>query len=361
MITISPYWSESAIPVVFASDSNYIPYLSVAILSLIEHANDDCKYDIIILADEDSMKEEPKLRSMCEKRDNISIRCVDMTPFREYCTSFGVRGHLSVAAYYRLYISSICKEFSKILYMDCDVLCMVDVASLYHMDMGDCLVTAAYDKPIQYVDSEWLEGARAYIESLGMKDAKQCFNSGVLVMNLERMRCEHLEQKLLEVAAVNKKYWHDQSVLNICCQGRVNWVPEKWNFTLHMYNESELKSPGWQECRDIMHDRSYGIIHYAATQKPWKTFRSPLTEEWWKVAFRTPYKDEIVWRIASKLTTPLTPVSCLKLGVLSLLGAVFPSRYKGRLESRIDRISAERAKHAAWRHLWDECGRQDIG
>lgn len=355
MITIEPYWHEPSIPVVFASDCNYIPYLSVAIRSLIDHANAERKYDIIILADEKAVKEEAKLQSICEGRDNISIRCIDMAPFRETCAAYGIRTHVSVAAYYRLYISSICAGFNKILYMDCDVLCAADVAELYDMDMGDCLVTAAHDKPIQDVNSEWLDGARAYIGSIGMKDAKQCFNSGVLVMNLQLMRKENLEAKFLEVAARNKKYWHDQSVLNICCQGRVLWVPEKWNFTIHMYGEDELSLPSVEERSRLIHEKSYCIIHYAAGQKPWKRFHSPLMSEWWEAAFKTPYKDEIVRRITSKYDIPLTSMSCLKLGVLSLLSAVFPSRYRDRLENKIRRMSSERTAFAAWLQLWNGC------
>lgn len=355
MITISPRWQDPSIPVVFASDGNYIPYLSVAILSLIDHASTEHKYDIIILADEKAVNEEAKLRKMCRGRDNISIRCIDMTSFRETCSTFGVRGHLSIAAYYRLYISSICADFDKILYMDCDVLCNADVAELYNTDMGDLLVTAAYDKPIQAVDSEWLNGARAYIESIGMKNAKQCFNSGVIVMNLAQMRKENTEARFLEVAARNKKYWHDQSVLNICCQDRVLWLPEEWNFTLHMYEENMLEPSFIAERRTLLQDKAYRIIHYAANQKPWKQFHSPLMDEWWKVAFKSPYKDEIVRRVVSRYTMPLTPSRCAKLGILGLLSSIIPSRYKRRLERRIDQIAEERADYAAWRHLWDNC------
>lgn len=356
MITIEPYWHEPSVPVVFASDCNYIPYLSVAIRSLIDHANAERKYDIIILADEKAAKEEAKLQSMCEGRTNISIRCIDMAPFHETCAAYGIRTHVSVAAYYRLYISSICAGLNKILYMDCDVLCTADVAELYDMDMGDCLVTAAHDKPIQDMNSEWLDGARAYIESIGMKDAKQCFNSGVLVMNLQLMRKENLEPKLLEVAAINKKYWHDQSVLNICCQGRVHWVPEKWNFTIHMYDEGELSLSSVEERRRLLREQSYAIIHYAAGQrKPWQQSHSPLTTVWWKAAFRTPYKDEIVRRVISKYDIYLPFMSCLKLGALSLLSAVSPSRYGGRLESKIRHINSERTEYAAWQQLWNRC------
>lgn len=354
MITISPRWAEPAVTVVFASDAFYVPYLAVAIFSLIAHSSPSEKYDVIILSNGQMTHEEEKLKSMCAGKENVSIRCIDMTPFCEMCESFGVRNHLSTAAYYRLFISSICAEYDKILYMDCDVLCHADVAALYHMDLGDKLVAAAYDRPIQDVRTEWLDGARTYIESIGMKDAKQCFNSGVLVMNLKQMRVENTEKEFLRIAAINKKYWHDQSVLNICCQDRVLYLPESWNFTTHMYDHALLAPHTVAECLSLIREKKYHIIHYAAgCIKPWQTFTSPLYRQWWEVAARTPYFDVIRQRTEEAQRKRMPFLAKCKLLVALALSMVCPTEKNcKRARRHMAAMGAVAADVDRWAALW---------
>lgn len=354
MITISPRWAEPAVAVVFASDAHYVPYLAVAILSLITHSSPSEKYDVIILSDEQTTHEEEKLKSLCAGKENISIRCINMAEFCAMCERFGVRNHLSTAAYYRLFISSICAEYDKILYMDCDVLCHADVAELYHMELGDNLVAAAYDRPIQDVRNEWLDGARAYIESIGMKDAKQCFNSGVLVMNLKQMRAENTENEFLRVAAINKEYWHDQSVLNICCQGRVLLLPESWNFTTHMY-AAELLSPSTvKERMELEQEQTYHIIHYAAgCIKPWQTSTSSVYKKWWEMAVRTPYYDTIRQRLETTLRNSFSAKAQLKTLLILLLAFFVPThKNEQRLMRRMRRFGELAAARLRWQKLW---------
>lgn len=354
MVTISPRWADDAIPVVFASDAFYIPYLAVAIYSLIAYASPKEKYDIIILTDARAAQEEKKLQSMCTGKENISIRCIDMADFCAVCESFEVRNHLSVAAYYRLFISSICAEYDKILYMDCDVLCHADVAELYHMDLGDNLVAAAYDRPIQDVQSEWLDGARAYIESIGMKDAKQCFNSGVLLMNLRQMREENTEREFLRVAAINKQYWHDQSVLNICCQNRVLYLPESWNFTTHMYAPEALSLSSVKERMELEKEGAYHIIHYAAGRiKPWQTFASSVYRAWWEMAVCTPYYDIIRRRIEKTQDNNFSWKSRTKTLLILLLAFFLPTQTNmQRSMRRLSRFGEIASVRLRWQELW---------
>lgn len=354
MLTISPRWSEEAVPVVFASDLHYIPYLAVAIRSLIEHASPEHRYDIIIFGDKESQKEETTLRSMAEGKDYISIRCIDMEPFREMVQQFGPRNNLTIAAYYRLYIATICSEYAKAIYMDCDILCHADVAELYMTDLGENLVAAAYDRPVQDVDHEWLNGARAYIESIGMKDARQCFNSGVLLLNLEQMRKENTQKHLLEVAAINKKYWNDQGVLNICCQERVHFLPEAWNFTTHMHELHTLSPETTKECRELLCTQGYKIIHYAAGGiKPWQKFTSPIYRLWWETAKDTPYYDEICRRISAGIRKAMGPKAMIKLTLALLSAAVSPTTaHQTEMARLLQAYAAAADMRVRWAGLW---------
>ena len=50
--------SNNTIPIAFASDNNYVKYLSVAIISLTDNMSKDYNYDIVIL--EDKIKDKSK-------------------------------------------------------------------------------------------------------------------------------------------------------------------------------------------------------------------------------------------------------------------------------------------------------------
>ena len=47
--TVSPAFDKNNIPVVFATDNNFVPYLGVTIKSLVENSSEENNYDIVIL------------------------------------------------------------------------------------------------------------------------------------------------------------------------------------------------------------------------------------------------------------------------------------------------------------------------
>ena len=64
------------IPVFFAVDNGYIPFLGVALSSLIENTSKENKYAIKVLYT--SVTEENKARIKKYERENISIEFIDL-------------------------------------------------------------------------------------------------------------------------------------------------------------------------------------------------------------------------------------------------------------------------------------------
>ena len=78
---IFPAFNTNNVPIIFESSELFAPYLSVAILSLINTASNKANYDIIILSNEIRREDQRCLCKLAEGKSNFSIRFFDPTDF----------------------------------------------------------------------------------------------------------------------------------------------------------------------------------------------------------------------------------------------------------------------------------------
>ena len=69
---------KQVIPIFFASDNNYVPFLATAMKSLIVNASPKFNYEINVLQTGISEKNQQKIRNMAE--GNFKIRFIDIEP-----------------------------------------------------------------------------------------------------------------------------------------------------------------------------------------------------------------------------------------------------------------------------------------
>lgn len=268
---------KQEIPIFFSCDDNYVPYLTVAIYSLIEHASKDNSYRIIILNSYMSKKNQKELKLMETKNVKIDFEDVSRS-LREINNELKLRlrDYYSIAIYYRLFIPNLFSMYEKAIYLDSDVVVLDDVAKLYNIDMGDNLLTTINDPTVSTN-----EDFRKYSKiGLGV-DPDKYINSGMLVMNLREMRKAKIEQKFiylllkynLEVAAP------DQDYLNVLCKDRINYISDTWN-----------KVPDFGE---IVPEEELHIVHYNMFRKPWHYEDVPYAEIFWRYAIKTKCYEQL--------------------------------------------------------------------
>lgn len=265
------------IPIFFSCDNNYVPYLTVAIQSLIEHANKDNIYNIIILTSDMSIKNQEELKLLAT--ENVKINLENVSNSLEEINNelkLRLRDYYSIAIYYRLFIPNLFTSYKKAIYLDADVVILDDIANLYNMDIGNNLLIATTDSTVN--DSE---DFRKYSKiALGLEPEKY-INSGVLVMNLEEMRKAKIEQKFiylllkynLEVAAP------DQDYLNVLCKDRIKYISEHWD-----------KMPDFGAS---IPEKDLHIIHYNMMRKPWHYDDVPYSDVFWRYAKKTKYYNSL--------------------------------------------------------------------
>ena len=103
------------IPIFFAVDNNYAPFLSVVIESIKENSSKEYKYQLFILNNDISLEYKNKLNKY--NKDNIEINFCSITEkLNSLKEKLPVRDYYSNAIFYRLFIAELYPEFDKALY-----------------------------------------------------------------------------------------------------------------------------------------------------------------------------------------------------------------------------------------------------
>ena len=263
------------IPIFFAIDDGYMPFLAVALESLIENSSKKYYYSIKVLYTKISEENKKKINKY--KRENVNIEFVDLNYYIEKVKDkLYTRDYYTNTTYFRLFIANLYPQYNKAIYLDSDIVVLGDIAELYNQDMGDNLIAAAPDDVIQTtkVFQEYAE------KVVGVADYRNYFNAGILLMNLDEFRKFDFQNKFLYLLETIKfTVAQDQDYLNRLCKGKVKIIDKAWD-TMPIGNET-------------LEEKDLKIIHYNLADKPWHYDNIKYKEYFWKYAKKTEYYNEI--------------------------------------------------------------------
>lgn len=261
------------IPIFFAIDDGYIPFLAVTLQSLVENSTKENNYIIKILYTKVSSENMTKIKKY--ERENISIEFVNLNnQLEKVKDKLYTRNYFSNATYFRLFIPELYPEFKKALYIDSDTVILTDIANLYNEEIGNNLVAGVSDGAVKTI-----KPFQDYVEKVvGVIDYKNYFNAGVLLMNLEELRKYKFEEKFLYLLEKIKfEVAQDQDYFNRLCKGRVKILDSAWN-TMPVVGKT---------------DNDIKIIHYNLGAKPWLFDNILYQEYFWKYAQETEFYEKI--------------------------------------------------------------------
>ena len=114
-----------AIKVVFAADDKYIPFLAVAIESLVDNSSKDNYYSIKILHTDVSKENKKKIEKY--ETENVSIEFVDLNYYIEKVKDkLYTRDYYTNTTYFRLFLPELYPQYNKVLYLDSDIVILDD-------------------------------------------------------------------------------------------------------------------------------------------------------------------------------------------------------------------------------------------
>ncbi|MDO5338608.1 MAG: glycosyltransferase [Eubacteriales bacterium] len=272
------YSAASRVPVFFSINEQYAPYLAVSLKSLAEHVAKDERYRIIVMCDNVKNITMIQLRNVIKYYENIDIEFVDIKKkMHEFSESFGqtvtdrrenrlYSGEFTLTIYFRLFIAELFPELDKAIYIDSDTVVNEDIAKLYSVDMGEAMFGAVRDT---------FAGNNAilsrYIENAVGIGRSEYVNSGVLLMNLDKIRKMHLADRFLKLMAE----YHfdsiapDQDYINAMCAKDIYFLDKEWNVMPNKGGEYMARPK---------------LIHYNLFDKPWHYSEIPYEEYFWQYA-----------------------------------------------------------------------------
>ncbi len=263
---------KKIIPIFFAADEKYMPYLGVAITSLKAYKSGDFLYKIHVLYTGDLNGYSKAIKKL--EDENLAIYFEDVEEKMSRINDcIHCRDYYTPAIYYRLMIPEMFPQYDKVLYMDCDTVLLADVAELYNIDIGDNYIGAVADQAVAAVP-QFVEYTK---HALGI-DGGKYFNSGVIVMNLEKFREIAFYDKFNRILrSYDFVVAPDQDCLNLICKGHVYYYGGEWN-------QMPIAGAG---------NGIPKLIHYNLTMKPWHYDGVLYEEYFWNFAAQTEFLDVI--------------------------------------------------------------------
>lgn len=271
---------------VFISDDNFAMPTAVALTSLKINKQKNTIINVYILCNNLSLEQKKRIEKLNDKDFNIIF--IDLEKI-DNITKYSIKGiTANSTAIYKFYIQNILKDLDKVIYVDGDVIFNRGIESINNYDIGDNYVGAVIDHNINYFNR------------LKYKNYSY-FNSGILVLNLKKLRDDNMDEKLIYYR--NNKYndYMDQDTLNYVFKNKVSLLPLRFNLQVALitnnysnnkkYHYSNVKKR-MQLCEDSLDDviNNSIIIHYC-DKKPWRFNDVPLSEKWDEYFYKSPYKD----------------------------------------------------------------------
>lgn len=270
---------RTEIPIFFAVDNGYAPYLGVAIKSLLTNASKDYDYKIIIIHHKLSRANIDKFKAM--ETANSSIEFADMTgkldKVIDDITANRLRPDIfTLTIYFRIFIPRMFPQYDKGLYLDCDIVVPGDISKLYEEELGENVIGGCQDSST--ID---IEEFASYFEKAAGVDRHEYINSGILLMNLKKLRELRMGVKFIDLLT---KYQFDsvcpdQDYINAMCCGMIKHINPRYNV---------MPVIGKPETDDIC------LIHYNLFLKPWLYDDIPYEKYFWEYAKQTEFYNDLL-------------------------------------------------------------------
>lgn len=188
----------------------------------------------------------------------------------------GARGML-----FRLLIPDIIHE-EKIIYLDCDIVVTLDISELWQIPLKGRAVAVVRDTAsINYIKGQRVSWRANQVWNLLRVRPGEYFNSGVLLMNLDKIRTRYNFAHAVEDFYLKYKKcitFADQDCLNYIFANDKILIDEKYNRI---------------DSSNVDEDSLEGYIWHMAGEKPWVAYTRPYVDDlYWRYLRLTPYCND---------------------------------------------------------------------
>lgn len=248
-----------------AVNDGYAKQLCVTIVSVLAN-NQDEKIHFYVLSNDFSENSRQAVQNIYKLYKNWDVTYLQ--PDRKLFENLNLTvKYITIEGYYRYVIADMAPHLDKALYMDADIAVNGSLRPLWDVPLDGYYCSGVRDLCIERLN---------YKKRIGLTESDLYINSGVLLLNLKKIRQDKITEKLFEntVKMSGKIFYQDQDVINITFKDKIKEVDSLYNFT-----SDNLKKEKSKASRAV-------VIHYTgATKKPWKDdCRNKLQYVWQRYA-----------------------------------------------------------------------------
>ncbi len=246
------------INILVALDKNYIPYLDV-MLSSLRYSNPDCSFSVYLL--HSSLTEADTVSTVRVLGDSDKLILINADEVRLEGAPVSARYPKEI--YYRIFAAKYLPQtLDRVLYLDPDLIVNGNIKELYNLPMEDYYFAAA---------SHTGPFLRKFNQlRLDMEDESPYINSGVMLMNLKKLREEQDYEEVFSFIEKRKNLLilPDQDIISslygskICALDTYRYNMTELLYQMHAPFERDLNLD-WVRNHAV-------IIHYCGRNKPWK-------------------------------------------------------------------------------------------
>ncbi len=308
-------------------DHNYVMPCGVMICSLcINNPNSNLAIHCII---DESVTENDKnlIKSSIKKSTdhNINLYFYIIKDSSIDYPSLGdnnTKKYITKAVYYTMYLTELIpNNINKILYLDCDIIVRHPIKELWNTVLGDKSVAAVPDVAEGLIDK---------YNRLRYKQTKGYFNSGVLLINLKKLRLKNIFQHYIAFIQKHPDWikLHDQDLFNRFFFDDKICLPIKYNFQ-EGFLWKEIFYDFWKYEEQVYEARKDPIILHFTDSKPWVSgCEHPMKDDFFKYLVQTPWTG---YKIKKKITYKKIIKNAIRnifenLGILKP-HPIYPSKY----------------------------------
>lgn len=209
------------INLMFCGNDKVFDGMIISLLSITKHTKEELNVYILTMGLPE-VKESfiPVSEDKAEVLDGIvkkansksKVILIDITKIfkEEMLKSANMKTHYTPYILVRLFSDKIKDLPDKILYLDCDIVCYKDIKELYDNDIEDYEIGAVQD----FIGKRMI--------------SKKYINSGMLLMNLKKIRETGSFTKAREICNKRRMMMPDQTAINISCKPKL-YLPDKFN------------------------------------------------------------------------------------------------------------------------------------
>ena len=254
--------------ILFSADANYVPHLATALYSLFIN-NILLPFEIVVFTSSILAKDKQELNKLCLYFGaTLSIFELEDKLLRGLYI-----GDYKILNYYRLFATDFISG-DKCLYLDSDIIVNGSIKDLYNKNIDNYYLAAVEDPG--FVGHE----------ELGLKLGAKYFNSGVMLINLNKWRQVGMKNLVINFVHKNPELikFVDQCGLNAIVNGDWLEIEREYNCQTVMLKTVRFKN--------YFIEKKPIIIHFTTSRKPWHLGnKHPYKKLYWAYRKKTSFNS----------------------------------------------------------------------